>query len=155
KQMTGITYTRKDFPKVDYEVTLEGKKVVGDDFFCTTTFPVGEDFCSIVVGGWRGTVVGLSNVDFQDASANQTRKDRKFKPAHWYRVRLRVTKDRIEAWIDKEKMVDLDITDRNISIRGECEVCKPFGVATYATTGAVRDIRVRKLTEAEKKAIGA
>ena len=26
KQMTGITYTRGDFPKMHYEVTLEGKK---------------------------------------------------------------------------------------------------------------------------------
>ena len=40
KQMTGITYGRNDFPKMDYEVTLEGKKIAGDDFFCTTTFPV-------------------------------------------------------------------------------------------------------------------
>ena len=28
----------------------------GSDFFCTTTFPVGDAFCSFVVGGWSGTV---------------------------------------------------------------------------------------------------
>src|SRR4051794_38879821 len=30
--MTGVTYTRGDFPKTDYEVSLEGKRVDGDDF---------------------------------------------------------------------------------------------------------------------------
>src|SRR5437867_1907393 len=28
--LTGITYTRGDFPRVDYEVTLEGKRVAGN-----------------------------------------------------------------------------------------------------------------------------
>jgi hypothetical protein len=153
KVMTGATYAGKDFPKMDYEVVLEGKKVAGDDFFCTTTFPVGDQFVSLVVGGWSGTVVGLSSVDSMDASLNETRKDMEFKRDRWYRVRIRVSKKRIEAWIDREKMVDLDTTDRKLSIRIECNACKPFGIATYETTGSVRDIRVRSLTEAEKKAL--
>src|SRR5208282_6290351 len=41
RPMTGIVYTRGDFPKIDYEVTLEARKIAGEDFFCTTTFPVG------------------------------------------------------------------------------------------------------------------
>jgi Domain of Unknown Function (DUF1080) len=151
--MTGITYGRGDFPKMDYEITLEGKKTAGEDFFCTTTFPVGNAFCSLVVGGWSGTVVGLSSIDSMDASANETRKDMTFKTGQWYRVRIRVSQKRIEAWIDSEKMVDLDTTDRRITIRIECTACKPFGIATYETAGAVRDIRVRKLTETEKKKI--
>ncbi len=155
KRMNGVTYSKGDFPKMDYEVTLEGKKVAGDDFFCTTTFPVGESFCSFVVGGWSGTVVGLSSIDSADASTNETRKDKEFKADQWYRVRIRVSQKRVEAWIDKEKMVDLDTTDRRISIRVECNASKPFGIATYETTGAVRDVRVRLLTEAEKKAIAA
>ncbi len=143
KIMTGVTYTQGDFPKMDYEVTLEGKKIAGDDFFCTTTFPVGDSFCSLVVGGWGGQLVGLSSINSMDASMNETRKDKEFKPNQWYRFRIRVSKNRIEAWIDRDKMVDLDATDRKISIRIECNACKPFGIATYETSGAVRDIRVR------------
>src|SRR4051794_39749719 len=41
--MTGVTYDGKDFPKTNYELTLEAKRTQGLDFFCTTTFPVGED----------------------------------------------------------------------------------------------------------------
>jgi hypothetical protein len=113
--MTGITYARADFPTTDYEVTLEGKRLQGNDFFCTTTFPVGDDHCSLVVG---------------------------------------VTRGRITAWIDEEKVVDLATADRKISVRAECEPCKPFGIATWRTTGAVRDIRVRTLSADEKKAAG-
>ena len=150
-RMTGITYAGKDFPKTDYEVTLEGKRIAGSDFFCTTTFPVGDSFCSFVAGGWGGEVIGLSNIDSADASTNETRKDMEFTRDKWYRFRIRVTSKRIEVWIDKKQVVDLDTTDRRIGIRIECNVSKPFGVATYATSGAVRDNQVRPLTAAEKK----
>jgi hypothetical protein len=155
KVMSGATYARDDFPKMDYEVTLEGKKLAGEDFFCTTTFPFGDSFCSLVVGGWGGSVVGLSTIDSADASTNETRKDVEFKTDQWYRIRIRVSKNRIEAWLDKEKVVDVDTTDRRISIRVECNASRPFGVATYESSGAVRDVRMRVLSDAEKKAIAA
>lgn len=150
--MTGITYDRDDFPKVDYEVLLEAKKIRGNDFFCTTTFPVGEAHCSLVVGGWGGTVVGLSSIDGRDASENETTKQLSFERDQWYTVRIRVTQDRILAWIDKDQVVNVAIKGKKISIRGECELSKPFGIATWRTTGAVRDIRVRPLTPEEKAA---
>ena len=153
KIMTGATYTKDDFPKMDYEVVLEAKKVAGDDFFCTTTFPVGEQFCSFVVGGWSGKVVGLSSIDSMDASSNETRTNKEFKNDQWYKVRIRVSQQRIEAWIDGDKLVDLDTMDRRISIRIECNACKLLGVATYQTTGAIRNVRVRPLSDADKKEI--
>ncbi len=152
--MTGITYDRKDFPTMDYEVTLEGKKVKGSDFFCTTTFPVGDSHCSLVVGGWSGSVVGLSSLNGRDASENETRTFRDFKNGQWYRVRIRVSRERIEAWIDNERVVNLATRGKKISVRAECEPCKPFGIATWRTCGAVKDIRVRGLTD-EEKAAGA
>jgi outer membrane protein assembly factor BamB len=150
--MTGVKYTRGNFPKTNYEVALEGKKLQGNDFFCTTTFPVGDSFCSLVVGGWGGDVVGLSSLNSQDASENETSTRKEFKDNQWYRVRVRVTKDRIQAWIDDEKLVDVDTAGKRISTRIECRGCQPFGLATYDTTGVIRNIRVRPLTEAELKA---
>ncbi|MCI0641103.1 MAG: DUF1080 domain-containing protein [Gemmataceae bacterium] len=149
--MTGVTYAKDDFPKMDYEVTLEAKKLKGFDFFGTTTFPVGDTHCSLVVGGWGGTVVGLSSIDGRDASENDTSTLKEFKHDQWYRVRIRVTKDCIQAWIDDKEAVDADTKGKKISIRVECDLCRPFGVATYSTVGAVRDIRVRSLTADEKK----
>jgi hypothetical protein len=145
KPMTGVYYDRGDFPKMNYEVSLEGKKLAGNDFFCTTTFPVGDSHCSLVVGGWGGTTVGLSNINFADASENETSTSMEFKENQWYRIRVRVTRSKIECWIDAAKVVDLDTTDRKINTRIECDACKPFGIATYATTGAIRNLRVRTL----------
>ncbi|MGH9677476.1 MAG: family 16 glycoside hydrolase, partial [Candidatus Acidiferrum sp.] len=142
--MTGITYSRGDFPKIGYEVSLEAKKIDGDDFFCTTTFPVGDSWCSFVVGGWGGTTVGLSSIASADASANETSKSKEFKRDQWYRIRIKVTKDKIECWIDDEKMVNLDTADKKIGIRIECAPCKPFGIATYETKAAVRKIQLRR-----------
>jgi hypothetical protein len=153
--MTGVTYARGDFPKMDYEVTLEGKRLAGHDFFCTATFPVGDSFCSLVVGGWGGRVIGLSSLNGADASENETGQSYEFKDNHWYRVRVRISRKRIEAWIDAKKLVDVDTDGRKISVRIECLPCRPFGIATWDTTGAVRDIRVRRLTAAEKKELAA
>ena len=150
--MTGITYTRGDFPRIDYEVTLEGKRVAGDDFFCTTTFPVGKTYCSFVAGGWGGTVIGLSSIDGRDASQNETGNFKEFKRGRWYRIRIRVTNDRIVVWIDNEKVTDLETKGKKLSIRAECALCRPFGIATWRTVGAIRDVRVRLLTAEEKRA---
>jgi hypothetical protein len=148
--MTGITYAGDDFPKADYEVTLEGKRLKGRDFFCTTTFPVGDTHCSLVMGGWGGATVGISSIDSRDASENATKSLQEFKQDKWYRVRIRVTKDKIECWIDDKQVVELATKGKKIAVRAECEPCKPFGVATWRTTGAVRDIRIRNLTADEK-----
>jgi hypothetical protein len=151
KIMTGLVYTRGDFPKTDYEVSFEGKRIAGSDFFCTTTFPVGDSHCSFVVGGWGGTTIGLSNIDHADASQNETSRSQDFADNQWYRIRIQVRRNKIEAWIDREKVVDLDTAGRKIATRIECNACKPFGIATYQTTGAVRDLRVRLLNAAGKK----
>lgn len=151
--MTGVTYAGNDFPKMDYEVVVESKRVKGNDFFSTITFPVGDSHCSLVTGGWGGTVVGLSCIDFRDASDNETTTLQNFKDGQWYRFRVRVTKDRIQAWIDEKQVVDQEIKDKKISVRAECDLCRPFGLATWRTTGAVRDVRVRLLTAEEKNPI--
>jgi hypothetical protein len=148
--MTGITFAGKDFPRLNYEVTLEGKRLAGNDFFCTTTFPVGDAYCSFVVGGWGGTVIGLSSINARDASENETSKLKNFKNDQWYRIRIRVTGERIETWIDNDKVVDLATRDKKLSIRAECDLCKPFGIATWRTSAAVRDIRVRTLASSKK-----
>ena len=130
---------------MDYEITVEGKKIKGNDFFCTTTFPVGDTHCSLVVGGWGGGVVGISSIDDHDASENETGNYHEFKRDQWYRVRIRVTSERITAWIDKEQVVDLETKGKKLSVRAECNPCRPFCIATWRTIGAIRDIRVRPL----------
>ena len=96
---TGINWTN-EFPKVNYEVAFDAMRVMGSDFFCGLTVPVGTNFCSLIVGGWGGSLVGISSLDGMDASENETTKFKNFESGRWYRIRLRVTEKKIQAWID-------------------------------------------------------
>src|SRR6266700_3588970 len=97
---TGLNWTNEP-PKINYEVALDAMRVTGSDFFCGMTVPVGTNFCSLIVGGWGGSLLGISSLDSMDASENETTKFMNFEQDRWYRIRLRVTEARIEAWIDK------------------------------------------------------
>lgn len=141
---TGITW-KGDFPITGYEVTLEAKRIEGNDFFCGMTFPVGKDPCTLIVGGWGGTVVGLSSINGYDASENETSTLRQFEKDRWYKIRLKVTSDSIKASIDDEMAVDFEIGNNLLSIRPEVDLSKPFGIASWRTTAAIRNIRLRKI----------
>ncbi len=146
--MTGITWTG-DVPRDNYELELEAKRTSGIDFFATTTFPVGEEYCSFVVGGWAGTVVGLSSINMRDASENETTQFKVFEDNRWYRIRIRVSRPKIECWIDEEKLVDVPREGRRFSVRMECDLCRPLGIATWCTEAVIRNIRIRELTAQE------
>jgi hypothetical protein len=141
---TGVTW-EKDFPKVNYEVTLEARKTVGNDFFCGITFPVNDEFCSLIVGGWGGPVVGLSSIDGLDAGDNETKILKKFEKDTWYNIKLQVNSEKITVWIDDEKMIDFSYSGRRLSLRAEVELSKPFGLFTWQTTGEIRKIRMQRL----------
>lgn len=145
--LTGITWAREDdLPRRDYEIALEAMKVEGGDFFCGLTFPVGESACTLIVGGWGGMVVGLSSVDDFDASENETTAAMEFARGRWYRIRVKVTAERIEAWIDNRQLVDFEIKDRKIGLRwGDIDKSLPLGIAAYQTRAALREIRLRRL----------
>ncbi|MEX0939059.1 MAG: DUF1080 domain-containing protein [Pirellulales bacterium] len=147
--LTGVTSTR-ELPTEDYEIHLEAMRVDGSDFFCGLTFPVGDDPASLILGGWGGTVVGVSSINGSDASENETTKYMNFDTGNWYAVRLRVTEPRIEAWIGEEKVVELERAGREFSIRPEVELSRPLGIASWQTTAALRNIRLISLADEMK-----
>ncbi|NDC53177.1 MAG: DUF1080 domain-containing protein [Planctomycetia bacterium] len=142
--LSGITWT-KDAPRQNYELALEAQRVDGNDFFCGLTFPVGDDPCSLIVGGWGGSVVGLSSIDGRDAAHNDTTLYRAFESGRWHAIRVRVTPERIECCLDEEGVIDQPLEGHAVSIRGEVEASLPLGIATYATTARIRNIRWRPL----------
>ncbi len=141
---TGITW-EKEFPVMDYMITLEAKRVAGNDFFCGLTFPVGSDHLSLIVGGWGGATIGLSSIDGKDASENETTRLMKLDSERWYKICLIVKSDTVKALIDDEVIVDVSTKNRSLSIRPEVELSKPFGIASWRTTAALRNIRLEKL----------
>jgi hypothetical protein len=143
--LTGLSHTNP-LPKVDYEVELEARKLEGYDFFCGLTFPVSDSFCTLIVGGWGGGLVGLSSIDNYDASENETTQFMRFERDRWYQIRVRVTEPKIEAWIDNEKVIDISIVGRKVGLRaGEIESLVPLGIGTWQTSAALRNLRIRSV----------
>jgi hypothetical protein len=144
--MTGVNFTNT-FPKTGYELKFTAMRRAGNDFFAGVTLPFGDSFFTWVLGGWGGDIVGISSIDGWDASENETRSYFNFDNDKWYSMRIQVTGERIQAWIDDQRVVDVKIGGRAISLRrGEIKLSAPVGFASYRTTGAVRNIEYRLLT---------
>jgi len=175
---SGLKYD-KPFPKSNYEIMYQAKRVKGYDFFGTITFPVKESHCSFVNGGWGGSVIGLSSIGGYDASENETTGFYEFKDGQWYQFRVCVSDDRITVWfypVDKEgktietakddpkavaaakdeiekPKVDLALGTKSISTRLEVTFYRPLGISTWNTEGHIRNVKYRELTPDEVEQI--
>ncbi|MEN3339885.1 MAG: hypothetical protein V7647_3561 [Acidobacteriota bacterium] len=145
RPLTGITWAGPELPTTNYEITLQAMRVEGRDFFAGVTFPVADSFCSLILGGWGGTVIGLSSINGMDASENETSQSMEFASGRWYSIRIRVTTEKIEAWLDDRQIISQDLKGNKITTRSEVDPSQPLGVASYRTKAALRDFRLRKL----------
>jgi hypothetical protein len=147
--MSGIVWTGGELPKVNYELTFEARRVDGSDFFVGLTFQVKDAPCTLILGGWGGGLTGFSSIDGQDAAENETTSFMQVEKGRWYKVRLRVTEARIDAFVDDKRIGGFDYRDRKLSIRIEVERTKPLGFSTFQTVGAIKDLKLRELTAEE------
>jgi hypothetical protein len=144
RPMTGIRYV-SDFPKDNYELRFEARRIEGTDFFVGLTMPVAKEHVSLILGGWSGTVSGLSSINSSDASENETSFFREYKNGTWYRVRVSVTPDKIETWIDDQQVIDCQRSDSRFSIRIEVDPSLPLGFASYRSKSEIRNFEFRNL----------
>lgn len=147
--MTGVTTTRDDLPRMNYELSFEAQRVEGRDFFAAATFPVGEAYLTLINGGWGGTVTGLSSLEGIDASENETGQFFEYENRKWYQFRIQVSEEAVRCWINDEKIIDLDHQDRHLGTRLEVRDNEPLGFSTWETTGALRKIEIRPLKPEE------
>jgi hypothetical protein len=144
RDLTGINWIGPELPTTNYEIALQAMRVEGSDFFAGVTFPVADSFCSLILGGWGGMVVGLSSINGMDASENETSQSVRFESERWYRIRIRVTVARIEAWLDERQIISQGLKGNKIDTRFEVDPSRPLGVASWRTKAALRDLRLRR-----------
>ncbi len=147
--MTGITSTRQDLPRTNYELSYEAMRLTGRDFFAAATFPVGKSYVTLINGGWGGNVTGLSSLNGADASENETGQSFNYRDKTWYKFRARVTDEVIRCWIDEKEILAVDHSGMEVGTRIETRENQPLGFATWETSGAVRKIETRLLSPAE------
>lgn len=153
--MTVVRYEGKEeIPLTDYEISWEGMRIDGNDFFAALTFPVGKkDRCAtFITGGWGGYVVGVSSIGHMFANENQTTGSVEFEKGRWYSFTLQVTNECLRALIDGKEQFKADIREQVISMHpSEIQKAMPLGFASYDTRGAIRNVRLRKLEPGELK----
>jgi hypothetical protein len=149
--MTGATFaagSEAGLPLTNYAIHYEAMRLEGEDFFGTVTFPVGDldTHVSFVLGGWGGTVTGISSIDFSDANENQTRAEQRFENNRWYRVRIEVRPEDLRVWLDDRLVVNVSTKGRKLSLRpGFIDHCRPFGFASFGTEARIRGVAIRRL----------
>lgn len=149
--LTGIKLAGEPPLKTNYELSLEAKRLDGVDFFCALTFPIQDTSSTFVIGGWGGSLCGISSIDNMDASENSTGSIHKLDDNTWYKIRVRVTDTTLEAWIDEKQVVQLLHSNHEMGMRpGEIEECMPLGICTYQTKAAIRNIRIKSVPAKEE-----
>lgn len=142
--LTGIT-RRDGVPSGAYELRVVAARMLGNDFFCALTFPVGNDHLTVVLGGWGGTVCGFSNLDGLDANHNGSRALRSFETGRDYELVVRVDADSVTATVDGTPLARTDRTGVRIGLRNEMLPCVPLSVSAFSTEARVRSIAWRPL----------
>ena len=143
--LTGVTWTGP-LPPPEYELEVTARRDLGSDFFCGLTFPVADSHLTLVLGGWGGSVCGLSSLNGLDAAHNDTRRTRYFAPGRDYTARICVTRERVVVTLDGEPLCDADLAGRECGLRPEVLLSRPLGLASFATEASVRSVRWRAVT---------
>lgn len=146
--LTGVVWKEEPPARTNYEIELEARKVWGSDFFLGLTIPVGGRYCTWIVGGWGGRVVGISDIDGFSADNNETTRKMSFDKEHWYKFRIRVLDEHIQCWIDEELVVDINTKGRRLNLRpGQIVDSVPLGISSYDTLSEYRNMVWRNLRQ--------
>jgi|LSQX01.2.fsa_nt_gb hypothetical protein len=151
--LSGMAWTNGP-PRMNYEIEWEAMRVDGNDFFAAMGFAVNDSYASFIPSGWGGSVAGISCVDNRDASENETSSYLPLEDKVWHKFKLRVTEKKVEAWANEKKIIDLRTEDKELSLRsGSPAEIKRYGIVctVYRSTGAIKDIRMRKIKIDEEK----
>ena len=149
---TGITFNGS-FPKEDYEVRFEAKRLAGDSEFASTVFPIGSGGAFLVVGASYG--VGLHGVDGRPAWANLTTRSKRFETGRWYELGITVTKSKVQVRIDGATIIDVTRGDHRFELVESGLALKPFGFTMALSQTAIRDVRLMQLGAKGEQAVEA
>ena len=143
--MTGMNWVGEPLPTSGYELEVKASRLMGTDFFCGLSFPVGEEHATLIMGGWGGALTGLSCIDGNDASTNETTSFQSYELGRIYTARIRVTKTHITTWLDGEELHSVSLAGKDISLRPEVFPSKPLGFAAFQTRAGLESLKLRRL----------
>ncbi|XZE19895.1 3-keto-disaccharide hydrolase [Pirellulaceae bacterium SH449] len=143
--LTGVTSTKKDLPTGNYEMRWQARRVTGHDFFVGITFPVGSEHCSFICGGWGGGLTGISSINGNDASENETTGYKDFKNNKWYAFKVRVDDTHVKVWVDDEQIINVEREGKRFSLRAEVLKSRPLGYCVFQSDCEIKAWEYRAL----------
>jgi len=144
--LTGITRTGS-LPQIPFEMELVCRRKVGNDFFCGLTFPVQQGHLTLILGGWGGATCGLSNLDGEDASRNESTFYLWTPPEQTMHVRLVVEAEGLRVWLDGELRLIQNLKGVRCEVRPEMLPCLPLGFACFSTRSELDHMRMRPFVQ--------
>ena len=149
-ELSGVQFVGEELPTMPYELELNAKKIMGSDFFCGLTFPISskKECVTLILGGWGGGTVGISSIDDQSASENETTQYMSFEDGQSHDVRVIVEEKRLQVFLDENSIIDVATEGRKLGLRsGMIDYCVPLGIATFQTSAEIRGLRWRSLAQ--------
>ncbi|NQT85650.1 protein kinase [bacterium] len=137
-----------DVPRTNYELSFTSMRLRGNNIGPGVIFPVGKSVCLWAIGNGGGGC-GLDQVDGHDDldEDNPTRVMRPTELKRSYRYHLRVSQDKVQAWINQTRVVDIPRAGHTFSLRDGYRPGAPLAFVGAGKTGAVvKNIRIRPLT---------
>jgi len=141
---TGVAWMG-ELPPVDYEVSLEARRDPGSDAYWYLCLPTAEGGVRLDVGERKGTFLGLSCVDGQGCQHNDTGRKASVPIDRWFRVRARVTEEKVEAWLDDEQVVDLAREGRRLTLPHSEAGVRSLALGTCYAAASFRNIQAQRL----------
>jgi len=141
ERATGIAWTGA-FPRMDYEVAWEAKKLKSQKTACTVLFPLERGHC-LFGAGW---VTGFSFMDGREAFWNPSFREIRSEQGRWHRLRLRLTASRAVVWVDGQQVIEVPRRRHTFRLPGGHGALEPFGFHVGAGhQAALRRIRYRHI----------
>lgn len=123
------------YRSVDYELQFEVKRFEGDSVRFGMVLPIQQSFVALMLGE-------TAELCCLDGASQKIAEKTKliFDTERWHPVRLRVTAEHIQAWVDDQEVVDQSAAGRQFSLPRELVPAAPIAVMTQNATAAVRNI---------------
>ena len=127
--LTGLTWTGTP-PDGDYDLEVVAARVDGTDFFCGLTFPVRDAHLTLVLGGWGGSLCGISSLDGEDAANNDSQRLFRFENGRDYRVQVQVRRDVVDVFEPEEEAEEASVAALRARLAVIVDVSRAHGLAS-------------------------
>ncbi|HYE21663.1 MAG TPA: hypothetical protein VEA69_24670 [Tepidisphaeraceae bacterium] len=130
-----------------YDFTVEFTRTGGDS--CVVQmFTVNKHPCSLVLGGWSGTVSGFQHIGGKTAQQNPTAYTRlDWRPNVRYTATVKVRRGRIEAWVDGKRIAAHFTTGADLSNKDRPTGASPLGIGSETSPTTFHKVTLTPITE--------